>query len=242
MAFVLINFLGLAAGANLLMIVLIQFIGNRARPQAAARQSKSSFQIIQKDALPVAAIICLLSIPYFAMQADIVSYVARWGLHIAVGSFFLIYAIVLFVVRISLKSLFDFVPYGKWFWSCALATVAYLLLLTYMQNNWLMGLAAAGMAIGYGLMFSVSQSTSLLLAPLQEQGIANSTFYLGLDIGMAIGPMLGGLLADYLSIQLFYPVMLILVPVIIILYLINKKKLNQAVNQHYSNRQLIFCL
>ncbi len=96
----------LSAAANLLMIILIQFIGNRAKPVVNVKNNKHSLKIIQKDALPVAAIICLMSIPYFATQADIVSCVAERHLHIAIGSYFLIYAIVLFIIRISLKSLF----------------------------------------------------------------------------------------------------------------------------------------
>lgn len=139
----------LSATANLLMIILIQFIGNRAKPVVNVKNNKHSFKIIQKDALPVAAIICLMSIPYFATQADIVSYVAERHLHIAIGSYFLIYAIVLFIIRISLKSLF-----------------------------------------------------------------------------------FGGLIADYLPLSWFYPIMLVLIPFIIILYLINEEKLNEAVKKH----------
>ena len=95
-----------------------------------------------------------------------------------------------------------------------------------------MGLAAAGLAIGYGIMFSVSQSTALLLAPMSQQGLASSTFYLGLDIGMAVGPILGGLIANYLSLKLYYPIMLVIIPIIVVLYLKNKTKLNNAINQH----------
>lgn len=214
--------LGLSAMANVIMIILIQFIGNHSKPKKASRKKKQSFHIIQRDALPVAIIISFMSIPYFATQADIVSYASQRHLSIAVGSFFLIYAIVLFVVRIALKKYFDIVPFGYWFWFCVSATAVYLLLLAFMSNNLLMGLAAAGMAIGYGIMFSEAQSTSLLLAPISEQGLASSTFYLGLDIGMAVGPILGGFLSSYLPIAWFYPVMLILVPIVIAIYLANK--------------------
>ena len=81
-------------------------------------------------------------------------------------------------------------------------------------------------------MFSIAQSTSLMLAPMSEQGLANSTFYLVLDIGMSIGPIIGGLIADYLPLSWFYPIMLVLIPFIIILYLINEEKLNEAVKKH----------
>lgn len=224
--------LAMSAFANLLMIILIQFIGNHSKPVALPKNHKRSFHVIQKDALPVAVIMSLMSIPYFATQADIVSYVKQRGLPIAVGAFFLVYAIVLFIIRMALKEYFDTVPFGYWFWACAGATVIYLLLLAFMRNNLMMALAAAGMAMGYGIMFSEAQSTSLLLAPITEQGLASSTFYLGLDIGMTLGPILGGLLTSYVPLKWYYPLMLVLIPLTILVYLPNHQKLDQAVNNH----------
>lgn len=223
--------LGLSALATVLMVITIQFIRNHAQP-VKSKHSSAEFKIVQKDVLPVAAIMCFLSIPYFATQADIVSYVAERHLHVNVAMFFLIYAVVLFIARISMKNLFDVVAYGKWFWGCTIAMALCLFFLSIMNNDWKMFLAASMMALGFGLLFSVSQSTSLLLAPMFEQGLANSTFYLGLDIGMATGPMLGGIMTEYLPLNLYYPIMLILLPVAITLYLKHKDKLNQAIDEH----------
>ena len=39
-----------------------------------------------------------------------------------------------------------------------------------MNNDWQMALAAALMASGYGVIYSVLQSTALVLAPIEEQG------------------------------------------------------------------------
>ena len=105
-------------------------------------------------------------------------------------------------------------------------------MLSIMQTNWEMALAAAGMAMGYGIIYSVCQSTALMLAPQGEQGLASSTFFLGIDIGMTLGPILGGLIDEYLPLKAFYPVMLIIVPVIFIIYLADRNELNSAVSRH----------
>ena len=55
-------------------------------------------------------------------------------------------------------------------------------LLTFMENNVLMILAAVFMAGGYGIMCSVCQSTAMLLVGREKRGIANSTYYIGLDL------------------------------------------------------------
>lgn len=217
-----------------LMVITIQFVGNHAQPQKRAKAPNSvhHLKIIQTNVLPVAILTTLFAFPYFATQADLVTYSEESHLHIAVGSYFLIYALVLLVIRIGLKNLFDTVRFGIWFWISTIATAIYILLLAFMKNNWGMALAACFMAIGYGVIYSVLQSTALLLAPINEQGLASSTFYLGLDIGMSFGPIIMGIVNDLLPIKYFYPVQLVLVPLLILVYLRYRSRLNGAIRHH----------
>ena len=221
--------LWLAVLAALLMIVSIQFVGNHAKPKIT-NNKKRKIKIIQKDAIPVALLTIFFAIPYFITQADIVVYVERQNFSIAVGYFFVIYAIALLLIRIGLKKYFDLIRFGFWFWLSLVAMILFLIIATFMVNNWLMGLAAIMLSIGYGVIYSVNQSTALMLAPIEEQGLASSTFYLGLDIGMATGPMIGGVTAQNLAPDYFYPVLLVIVPIILIIYFIYHKKLNGALN------------
>ena len=219
--------IGLAALSAVAMVVVIQLIDNRAKPSVDLKDQH--FKIIQRDALPVAMIFSLLSIPYFVTQADIVIYVQERHLNITVSLFFLCYSLVLIVIRMLLKNYFDTISFGIWFTICIMATIGYIILLTIMRNNFEMILAAGLMAVGFGVMVSVSQSTALLLAPMAEQGLANATYYLGSDIGMSIGPIIGGILPTILPLKFFYPVMLLVVPSTAIIYLVNRRKLNAAV-------------
>ena len=221
--------LWLAVLAALLMIVSIQFVGNHAKPKIT-NNKKRKIKIIQKDAIPVALLTNFFAIPYFITQADIGVYVERQHFSIAVGYFFVIYAIALLLIRIGLKKYFDLIRFGFWFWLSLVAMILFLIIATFMVNNWLMGLAAIMLSIGYGVIYSVNQSTALMLAPIEEQGLASSTFYLGLDIGMAAGPMIGGVTAQNLAPDYFYPVLLVIVPIILIIYFIYRKKLNGALN------------
>ena len=221
-----------SAVSALLMIVAIQFVGDHALPKKRVRTQKKSFKIIQFNVLPVAILTTLFAIPYFVTQADIVTYVEQKHLTVAVGSYFLIYAVVLLIIRVGLKRYFDTVRFGVWFWLSLVSTAAYIILLAIMNNNWQMALAAALMASGYGIIYSVLQSTALLLAPIEEQGLASATFYLGLDIAMAFGPMISGVIDSALPIEWFYPVELVLVPLILVVYFIWRKRLNGAIDHH----------
>ncbi|KJY61598.1 MFS transporter [Lactobacillus apis] len=225
-----------SAIAAFMMVIIIQFVGNRANPKKVTAKKKASsshqFKIIQKNVLPIAMLTTLFAFPYFATQADLVTYAQERHLNVNVGSFFLIYAVVLLVIRIFLKNFFDTVKFGIWFWVSIGATLIYLLLLSTMKNNLMMALAAAFMAIGYGVIYSILQSTALLLAPISEQGLASSTFYLGLDIGMAFGPIIMGLISDLLPIKFFYPIQLLLLPLMLIVYWRYHTRLNGAINHH----------
>ena len=222
----------ISAISALLVVVTIQFVSNRAVPDAAAAPGRRRLKIIQRDSLPVAALIALFALPYFATQADIVSYVEQRHLDVAVGAYFLIYAVVLLAIRLVLRNQFDTVRFGVWLVGCAVATVFYLVMLAVMENNWEMALAAAGMARGYGIIYSVCQSTAMMLAPANERGLASATFFVGLDIGMSLGPIVGGIIDSVLPVKDFYLVMLLIVPVILLIYLANRRKLNRAVIQH----------
>ena len=221
-----------SAVSALLMIVAIQFVGDHALPKKRVRTQKKSFKIIQFNVLPVAILTTLFAIPYFVTQADIVIYVEQKHLTVAVGLYFLIYAIVLLIIRVGLKRYFDTVRFGVWFWLSLVSTAAYIILLAVMNNDWQMALAAALMASGYGIIYSVLQSTALLLAPIEEQGLASATFYLGLDIAMAFGPMISGVIDSVLPIEWFYPVELVLIPVILVVYFVWRKRLNGAIDHH----------
>ncbi|MCO6529498.1 MFS transporter [Lactobacillus sp.] len=225
-----------SAIAAFMMVIIIQFVGNRANPKKGTAKKKSGsshqFKIIQKNVLPIALLTTLFAFPYFSTQADLVTYAQERHLNVNVGSFFLIYAVVLLVIRIFLKNFFDTVKFGIWFWASIGATLIYLLLLSTMKNNFMMALAAAFMAVGYGVIYSILQSTALLLAPISEQGLASSTFYLGLDIGMAFGPIIMGLISDLLPIKFFYPIQLLLLPLMLIVYWRYHTRLNGAINHH----------
>ncbi len=222
----------IAAVAALLMVIAIQFVGDHALPRPRPAQFKHHFKLIELNALPVALLTALFAIPYFTTQADIVTYARQADRKVTVGAFFLIYAIVLLIIRLGLKRYFDSVRFGIWFWLATISMAICISLLASMENDWEMAGAAVFLALGYGVIYSVLQSTALLLSPIDEQGLASSTFYLGLDIGMALGPILGGMVDALLPIRDFYWVEWLLLPLMILVYLIWRRPLNAAIYRH----------
>ena len=72
----------------------------------------------------------------------------------------------------------------------------------------------------------------MMLAPQEERGLASSTFFLGLDVGMSLGPIIGGIIDSTMPVKYFYPVMLVIIPLILLIFFANQRKLNHAIDQH----------
>lgn len=216
------------------IIVVIQFIGDKGEPEnsgpegteaentgggSADIKQKRRLELIDVKVIPIALIIMLFAIPYCATQSFLVTYAEVRGLHVSVSLFFPAYAVVLIALRLSLRNLFDKLPFRVFLLACALSELLAILFLTIMKNNAVMLLASCFLAGGYGIMSSVCQSTAILLAGKEKRGLANSTYYIGLDLGMTLGPVIGGALYGGLDIGWFYPVLMVTMPLAGVVYI-----------------------
>lgn len=185
------------------------------RPMA---QPRRRFTLVDMRVVPVALIVALFSVPYMATQSFLVSYVDARGLDLSVSLFFPVYAVVLLALRFALKRRFDTVRFGPFLLASSVCAVCALVLLAVMRGDGALFAAAACMAGGYGVMCSVCQATAVRLVGPEHASMANSTYYMGLDIGMALGPMIGGMLFGAVDLGLFYPVLAVTVPLALAVY------------------------
>ena len=235
---------------SLAIIVVIRFTGDKGEPEntgeerndteradaeraeaentgreSADEKQKRRLELIDVKVIPIALIIMLFAIPYCATQSFLVTYAEVRGLNISVSLFFPAYAVVLIVLRLSLRNLFDKLPFHVFLLVSALSELLAILFLTVMKNNAVMLLASCFLAGGYGVMSSVCQSTAILLAGKEKRGLANSTYYIGLDLGMTLGPLIGGALYGGLDIGWFYPVLMVTMPLAGVVYIAAGRRL-----------------
>lgn len=215
-----------SAVCSLLMLILIQFVGNRGIPRPIKQAtSRRRIRIVQPKVIPVALILMLFSLPYFATQTYLVSYIEQRHFAVSAGAFFPVYAIILLGLRLGLRDLFDHVPFKTFFWSCLGCNFVGVFALVDLSNWLMLVIAALGLAAGYGLMYSICQAKALTLVPRRDRGLANSTFYIGIDLGMTLGPMFGGLISTFLPWTWFYPVMMTTLPAVVFVYWANRRGL-----------------
>lgn len=220
---------GIALVISFMTMIIIQFIGDKGQPERSIvaepnTKGKTKWQFVDWKVVPIALIIMLFAIPYCATQSFLVSYVQARNLHVSVSFFFPLYAVILLILRLSMKNLFDRLPFQFFLIIGSISAFLGILFLAFMNNNIMMFLASLFMAGGYGIMCSVCQSTAILIAGKERRGLANSTYYIGLDLGMALGPFIGGLLYGNVALPMFYPALLVTVPVGIVVYLLARKR------------------
>lgn len=200
-------------------ILSVFFIRGGSAVNKDASGKKRKFVLVLKEAVPISLISMLLCIPYFATQTYLVQYSEAKGLDISVGLFFPVYAIVLAITRTAIGSVVDRIKFKYFFWVSIAAMTAFPIMMNYMTGNISMFIATLCLALGYGSIYPVCQAKAILIAGPGKEGLGNSTFFMGLDIGVTLGGALGGVLYSKLPIEWFYPSLLFVVPLCIVIYM-----------------------
>lgn len=169
-------------------------------------------RLLDRRAVPAAVVVALFTIPYMATQSFLVSYAEARGLDVPTGAFFTVYAASLMVLRVLLGRAFDRVGFVPFVVASGVSAAASLVLLATMTDAVGLLLAAPFMAGGYGVMCSVCQSTAVRAVGPEHVGLANSTYYMGFDVGMTLGPVIGGALFGSVDLAWFYPALMLTIP------------------------------
>lgn len=189
----------------------------------------------EKSALPISAVIFLVGIAYASILTYMNSYAIEINLTSAASFFFIIYAIFLLASRPFTGKLLDTKGDNIVIYPSLILYALGLVCLSLSYNSALMLIASALIALGFGNMISCSQAVVVNKAANHRIGLATSTFYIALDGGVGIGPLLIGLILPAFGYRGMYMIMgAIIVVAIIIYYFVHGrhasslKRLNQA--------------
>ena len=207
----------------LISLVIIVLMGKETEKKEALPNERVKKQFIAREVLPTAVVVMLVTLPYSALSAFIASFANDRGLDLNVGLYFPLYAVFLIVFRVVFSRFFDRWKYARFVVLCVPAAAASLVVVNFMDSFAVMAAAALQMALGYGVLVSVSQANGIRKMDISHQGIANSTYYIGLDIGLAGGPILAGFLYTHLGSSYMFLAMAV-VPLLAYLVLAVKRK------------------
>jgi MFS family permease len=172
----------------------------------------------ESKAVPISIMSVFVGLGYSSILAFITSYAQEIKLVDVASFFFIVYAVAILVSR----------PFtGRWFDSKGENIVMYpsfllfaigLLLLSQAQQGYFIILAGVLVGLGYGTFISGAQAIAIKVSPRHRMGLATSTFYIFMDIGIGIGPFLLGFLVPLIGFRGLYECMAVVLFICIFLY------------------------
>ncbi|MFO1446094.1 MFS transporter [Bacillus sp. Bva_UNVM-123] len=175
-------------------------------------------QFIDRRALPIAIIMLLFALGYASIISFLNFFAEERDLVRASSFFFFIYAIAILLTRPFTGRIIDTKGANYIIYPCALLFGVGLLLLSSSHSTFLLLLSGAIIGIGYGNISSTLQALAIKVTTFENMGLATSTYFIGLDVGLGFSPYFLGYLVPSIGYSQLYVWLGIFMFIIMILY------------------------
>ncbi len=174
---------------------------------------------IEPTAVPIGIVACLVFFGYASILTFLSSYAQEAGFAAAASFFFVAYAVTMFISRLFTGKLFDrrganivMIP-AFVFAALGMASVGLA------SNGAILLLGAALLGVGLGTIQSCGLTIALQKASIRRISLANSTFYVLMDSGIGLGPLVLGALMPMAGFHGMYLAMAGVMVAALLLYL-----------------------
>lgn len=174
----------------------------------------------EKAAMPVSLVMLFVGTAYASILAFINSYVLSLGLMDAAAFFFVVYSAFIFISRLFTGRLLDKKGDNIVMYPALLLFMLSLVLISKAGDSFAFLLAGALAGLGFGTIMSCAQVIAANNSPQHRMGIATSTFFFCMDLGVGVGSFFAGQIILMTSFRDMYMVMAIIVALSIFLYYI----------------------
>lgn len=189
-----------------------------AEQRQAMKQGFKVNDFIEKKAMPISLVTILVGIAYSGILTFLNAYAFEIHLEEAAGLFFVVYAIILSVSRPLTGKLLDLKGDNMVCYPALLFFSLSLILISQAGHGFMLLLAGALAALGFGTMISCGQAIAVKESPKHRVGLATSTFFICLDGGVGGGAFLAGLLIPFIGFRGMYLLLALLVFLSIFVY------------------------
>ena len=141
---------------------------------------------------------------------------------------FTVNAIVLLVTRIALAKKLNEWTLGQNLYPAFVCGVTTLLMIGNARSFAILVLAGCTKAIAQGMSQPALQTEALKSVPAEKRGLASSTMYIGGDLGQAVGPILGGVVAQQAGYGNMYMLSAVPIAVAWVYFVLRERKLKKA--------------
>jgi MFS family permease len=215
---------------SLISTIILLFVhipeGDITKEQLDAMKGFKLKGFFEIKAVPIAIIIAIMGFAYSGILSFMTSYAKEINLMEAASFFFLVYAVFILISRPFTGRLLDKKGDNVVMYPALILFVIGLVTLSQANQGFTLLLAGALIGLGYGTMNSCCQAIAIKESPRHRVGLATSTFYVFMDLGVGIGPFLLGFIIPFVGFRGLYVTLAVVVFASIFLYYVlhGKKK------------------
>ncbi|KAB0630262.1 MFS transporter [Acinetobacter gandensis] len=188
------------------------------KPQAKGNSSLQLHDIVESKVLAIGFVALLTAFAYSSVMSFITAYAEVKQLLAYTSVFFIVFAISMLLVRPWVGKLYDSKgPSAVIYPSFVFFTIG-LVIVSFLNNQWVMWLSAVFMGIGYGSVFPCLQTVAIQSVEKPRMGHAISTFFTLFDVGLAVGSVVMGVLIAWMGFQATYLFCAAMVIVTLVVY------------------------
>lgn len=174
--------------------------------------------LVQLSVLPLASTLLLVYVGYSGVLSFITLYAGERGLSDAVSVYFVVYAAIILVSRPPVGMRIDRKGENSTIYFCFVSLAVGFVMLAFADNAVLLLVSAAFIGFGIGAVQSIVQAVIARDTPPAELGKANSTFFMSMDLGSGVGPIVIGAVIPFIGYSGSYLVLAVAALVAGVLY------------------------
>lgn len=174
--------------------------------------------VIDPLALPFLTVLFVVGISFSGILVFLNAHTEASGFAAASGTFFVVFAVTIVVARTFIGRVQDKLGDNVVMYPALGSLALGLVVLGLAQNTWVVGIAAVLAGFGFGAVHSGGQAIAVTLVPLERVGVATSGFFLALDFGGALGPLLSGFLVPVVGFSGMYVILAVIMVGSMVLY------------------------
>ncbi|MGH1287124.1 MFS transporter [Bacillus toyonensis] len=166
------------------------------------QKEKGKIQLFEKSVLSITVVVFFLSFAYGGITTFLPLFAS--SINVNPGTFFLVYAIALTIVRPISGKLLD--KYGEVFIILPALCITILAIVVLTIANGLTGIiiAATLYGVGFGSAQPALQAAMLTIVDPSKRGVANASFFTAFDLGIGLGAILLGFVSQMFGYRILF--------------------------------------
>ncbi len=158
----------------------------------------------ESNAIPISMIVLIVAFSYSGLLSFVTTYSSEIQIVEAGGYYFLVYAFAVLLTRPFSGKLFDLKGTNSVVYPSLIFFTIGMLVISQATTSFIFLLGAVFIGIGYGNFQSSTQALAIKVTPIERIGLANSTYFIFLDLALGIGPLIIGVFIPIIGFRGLY--------------------------------------